>query len=101
MNTLRLTQSAGSTAKYRVEAAFENEDRQRDTAVSEFDLQITGQDREDLRWYLEDYLQHTADPAPKIAARIEKRITEIGIDLFKAVFQSTNDARDLWATLRD
>ena len=53
-----------------------------------------------MRWYLEDYLQYPRDPAPKIAARIEKRMAEIGTELFKGVFQSNDDARDLWAALR-
>ena len=61
---------------------------------------MSEQDREDLRWYLEDHLQYPLDPAPKIAARIEGRIAEIGRDLFSRIFQSNDDARDLWATAR-
>ena len=53
-----------------------------------------------MRWYLEDYLQYPMDPAPAIAARIEERLAEIGAELFRAVFQANDDARDLWATLR-
>ena len=53
-----------------------------------------------MRWYLEDYLQYPQDPAPKIAARIEGRMAEMGAALFRDVFQANDDARDLWATLR-
>ena len=62
---------------------------------------MTDEDRADIRWYLEDYLQYPLDPAPQIAERIEGRIQEIGIELFKKIFQANDDTRDLWATLRD
>jgi len=101
MPTLRVTQSTLSAETFRVEASLEEEGQPRRIAVTEFDFPITPQDREDLRWYLEDYLQYAADPAPKVAARIEERIAEMGVDLFKAMFQTNEDSRDLWASLRD
>jgi len=101
MPTLRLTQSASSANKFHVEAALEGDGLVRQTATAEFDFDFSPQDREDLRWYLEDYLQYDADPAPTIAARIEKRLAEMGVELFKSIFQANDDARDLWATLRD
>ena len=101
MPTLRLTQSAVTPDRFRVEAALEGDGLPRQIATADFDFPVTPQDREDLRWYLEDYLQHVADPAPKIAARIERRIAEMGTGLFKALFHANDDARDLWATLRD
>src|SRR5688572_20254818 len=101
MTTLRLTQSTVSPDRFQVEVALESVGLPRQVATAEFDFLLTTQDREDLRWYLEDYLLHNADPAPKIAARIEGRITELGTGLFKAIFQANDDVRDLWATLRD
>ncbi len=100
MFTLRLTQTTEGD-KYRVEIAFEGDGLPRQTATAHFDFKLTAQDHEDLRWYLEDFLQYPHDPAPKIAERIERRITEIGVQLFKALFQSGEDARDIWAKLRD
>lgn len=101
MPTLRLTQSAVGENRFRVEAALEGDGLPRKTATTEFDFHFTPQDREDLRWYLEEYLQYDADPAPAIAARIEARIAEVGVGLFKSIFQADEDARDLWAQLRD
>src|SRR5947209_18963759 len=101
MPILRLTQSMAGPNRYRVEAALEREGLPRQIAATEFEFAVTAQDREDLRWYLEDYLEHAADPAPKIAARIERRMAEIGTSLFKALFHASDDARDLWASLRD
>lgn len=100
MFTLRLTQSSVGQDRYRVEAALES-DKPRQTATAEFAFDFTAQDREDLRWYLEDYLLHAAHEPAEIAARIEARIDELGTNLFKSLFQANDDARDLWATLRD
>jgi len=97
---LRLTQFTEAENRYCVEVALEGDGQPRQTATSHFAFKLSPQDHEDLRWYLEDYLQYPLDPAPKIAARIEQRMNEIGTNLFKSVFQSSDDARDLWATLR-
>jgi hypothetical protein len=40
-------------------------------ATSTFDFHLSSQDEEDLRWYLEDFLQYPQEPAPTIALRIE------------------------------
>ncbi|MFZ2406817.1 MAG: CHAT domain-containing protein, partial [Methylobacter sp.] len=101
MRILRLTQSTISPNKYRVELVFECDGSPRQTATVEFDFALTPQDRESLRWYLEDYLQHAADPAPQIAARIERRIGEIGDQLFQQVFESSKTAERLWARLQE
>jgi len=98
--TLRLTQFTENKDKYLIEIALESGGLPRQTVTSHFNFKLTDQDQEDIRWYLEDFLQYPHDPAPKIAARIEKRMAQIGIELFKALFQSSDDARDLWATLR-
>ena len=100
MLTLRLTQTTVGQDKYRVEVALEGDGLPRQAATAQFDFKLSAQDQEDLRWYLEDFLQYPLDPAPTIAARVEKRIAEIGTELFKAVFHADDDARDLWATLR-
>jgi hypothetical protein len=68
--------------------------------VARFAFSLTPQDQEDMRWYLEDYVQTPFGPEQKIAARVERRVAEIGVELFKAVFHAGDDARDLWVTLR-
>ncbi|MBN1449877.1 MAG: CHAT domain-containing protein [Anaerolineales bacterium] len=100
MPLLRLTQHIENEDQYRIEIAFEDDDGSRQTADVKFPYQFTKEDHVDIRWYLEDYLQYPLDPAPEIASRVEKRLSELGIELFKKVFQGNDDARDLWATLR-
>ncbi len=102
MFRLRLTQTREETGKFRVEIALEGDDFARRTVrTPPFDFQLTAQDHEELRWYLEDYLQYPQDPAPAIAARVEERMAEVGANLFEVVFHCSDDARDLWANLRE
>src|SRR5438874_8545431 len=65
-------------------------------ATATFSFEWTHQDQEDLRWYLEDYLTYPVDPAPAIAARVEKKIATSGTKLFSALFQGNSDSRRIW-----
>ncbi len=96
MHVLRLRQTAEGEHRYKV--LLEVEDggvRRKDTRSFAFEL--TPRDQEDLRWYLEDYLQYPLDPAPKIAKRIEERMEQIGNDLFVHVLKGS----PVWAAVQD
>jgi hypothetical protein len=89
MPVLRLRQTSEGGDAYRVLLELEA-DGQRREDTRQFKFKLEAQDQEDLRWYLEDYLQYPLDPAPKIAARIEARMDEIGAELFGAVLAGTS-----------
>ena len=61
-----------------------------------FDFTLTPQDAEDIRWYLEDYRIYPVDPLPKTEARIEKRMKEVGCELFQKVLAGS----DVWQSAR-
>jgi hypothetical protein len=96
MPLLRLRQFAEPDNRYRVTVELERQGSPRRNAASTFELHITAQDREDIRWYLEDFLQYPMDPAPAIAARIEKRMAEIGAELFTKALGNT----EVWPEAR-
>ena len=83
MLTLRLTQTTEGQDQYRVEVRLEESGQVPQTATARFALKLSAQDQEGIRWYLEDYLKHPFDPAPQIAGRIERRLAEIGTQLFE------------------
>jgi tetratricopeptide (TPR) repeat protein len=89
MPLLRLRQFAERDNRYRVTVELEREGHPRRSAERQFELHLTAQDLEDIRWYLEDFLQYPMDPAPDIAARIERRMAEIGVELFTKVLGDT------------
>ncbi|WP_158292410.1 CHAT domain-containing protein [Paracraurococcus ruber] len=101
MITLRLTQLGQAAAgPVPIEIALEGAGPRRTAAVqARFDLPAADASR--IRWYLEDYLERSADPAPRIAAGIERRMAEIGRDLFSAVFEANRDAIRLWGDVAD
>ena len=54
-----------------------------------FEVPLTGQDRADIRWYLEVYsAQYTADVDDERAKQIEAKLPEWGKALFEAAFSS-------------
>jgi tetratricopeptide (TPR) repeat protein len=69
-------------------------------AACPFSFVWSAQDQEDLRWYLEDYLDYPGEPAPRIAARIEQRLSDAGIELFKTIFDKTDETRAVWNTAK-
>ncbi len=95
MRLLRFTQDALDVDRYRVEVALEG-DGPRRVAKAEVTFRLTEQDEEDLRWYLEDYLQWPHDPAPAIAGRVEQRIEQLGTWLFESIFEYNATTRRLW-----
>jgi hypothetical protein len=72
----------------------------RRVAATEFAGPDNEQDQELIRWYVEDYAEFPADPAPAIAADAEARLAKAGIDLFGRVFSSA-DAVGIWERVRD
>ena len=60
---------------------------------------VWGDQGERVRWYLEDYAEFPADPAPAIAAEAEAQLAETGEDIFRQVF--CGDAAGIWERARD
>ena len=54
-------------------------------------------DGERIRWYLEDYAEFPADPAPVIARDAEARLAQAGAELFGRVFSERGCGGDLGA----
>jgi hypothetical protein len=89
----------GSSGLRRVEVLWQEGDARR-VAVAEFaDLPEAG-DGERIRWYLEDYAEFPADPAPVIAREAEARLARAGAELFRQVFGGP-DAAGIWERARD
>src|SRR2546422_574733 len=97
MPTLRLTQTGLGEDAWRVEVALEGEGVARRTATAEVHYASTARDEEELRWYLEDYLENPHDPAPTIARGVEERMAAVGDRLFRDVFQESEDGREVWS----
>ena len=82
-------------AEFAARLSLEDAGRRRE-AEARFGLTLSAQDREDVRWYLEDYLQYPVAPGPQVAARVEGRLAELGTDLFRQIFEANRDTIGVW-----
>lgn len=90
---------AGVGGGHRVEVTWQDGLARR-VAVAEFARLGDEPDKELIRWYLEDYAEFPAVPAPAIAQDAERRLSRLGMALFNGVFSST-DAAGIWERARD
>jgi hypothetical protein len=98
MPTLRIAQQPGSgSGKHQIAVKAELPGLEPLSFSREIEFALSPQEAERIRWYLEDYLQFDADPAPQFAARVEQLLIERGEALFRAIFEGRNDAVQLWA----
>jgi tetratricopeptide (TPR) repeat protein len=100
---LRLVATRRSSAEYspqrRVDV-FWQDGPTRQTAVSTFAYHLDEMDAERIRWYLEDYPEFPADPAPLQARDAESVLANVGAGLFTRIFAGA-DAATIWQRVRD
>ena len=97
--TLRLTQYSLDNNRFVIKTQLDVPHEATQTVDAEFTFALTAQDREDMRWYLENYLQYPLEPNPTIAHRIEDRLKEVGLELFHRLFEGNTAAIRLWGRL--
>jgi len=97
--TLRLTEYPLGGDRWRVESALD-EHGDRRVVTTEFRFAVPEADRERVRWYLEDFPEYPAAPAPAVAVAVEELIARIGHDLHDAVFGGA-DGGALWSRVED
>jgi tetratricopeptide (TPR) repeat protein len=96
MPVLQVNSIQLDAGRRRVEVVWRQDGSAPQAVVSTFVYQVSEQDAEKIRWYLEDYLEFPADPAPVLAADAESRLAELGTGLFGQVFTGL-DAAGIWA----
>lgn len=99
MIVLRLDQSVLADGRHRIAVRLED-DHSPAEGVSDFAFALTEEEQRDIRWYLEEFLEYPLDPAPAVAERVQRRMVEVGTELFGKVFASEN-AREAWASIRN
>lgn len=99
MRVLRLTHSLDGDV-HRAEITVEAPGLARRAAAARFTFAIEPGDQELARWYFEDYRDGPADAVTRLRARrAERRLAELGGELFGAVFDASESTRRLWAAV--
>jgi tetratricopeptide (TPR) repeat protein len=91
MPVLRVSDVPLDAGGRRVEVTWQDGPARR-AAVATFAYQADWQEAEQVRWYLEDYPEFPADPAPALAAAAEAQLARIGAELFRDVFAGVDGA---------
>lgn len=94
---LKIDHHPSSPDRHRVELSID--DGSGAKASGEFDFSLAPSDQERLRWYWEDYLDYPIEPASDEAPDAERRIEEIGTELFQGVFHDSAASR-LWSKVQ-
>ena len=94
---LKIDHHCDSPDRHRVDLSID--DGSGAKAGGEFDFSLTPTDQERLRWYWEDYLDYPIEPASDEAPDAERRIEEVGTELFKGVFRDSAASR-LWSKVQ-
>jgi tetratricopeptide (TPR) repeat protein len=90
----------GPGGQRRVELTWSDGNDRQAAVVKLAGPQAGDQDSELIRWYLEEYAEYPAAPAPERARRAEAALASAGSGLFDRVF-ATRDAMMMWALTRD
>jgi CHAT domain-containing protein len=70
------------------------------TAWARFTFAVSPSDQELIRWLFETYRERQTDAAARPPARrANRRLGELGGELFRAVFDASGDTRRLWAAV--
>lgn len=101
MAELRITDLSGQPGgRRRVRVRWQDGRALPREAEAVFESPLGARDGERIRWYLEEYPEFPADPAPTIAAETEAQLADEGRALFRALF-SEPDAWGIWEQARD
>ena len=81
MPTLRINQHPGSAEdRYRIEVSGSDiPGLQPQTLSTEIEFALSPQDRERIRWYLEDFLEFDQEPAPSTASQVDAQLDRLAI----------------------
>jgi hypothetical protein len=74
---------------HHVRIELEAEGKARRTAEARFSFELSDQEAERLRWYLEDFIENPHEPAPTIAARVEGEMQTAGATQYHNQWRNT------------
>lgn len=101
MVILHIRQDAPKDGYYPIRLTLKREGQPVQEAEARIQFELTAQEQEDLRWYLEDYLQH-ADVVEEITVQqVESLMKTRGEELYAKVFVVNGDTQALWFSIRN
>src|ERR1051325_1399222 len=101
MTTLHIRQDAPKDGRYPVRLTLKRDGSPDRAAEANIEFALTEQEQEDIRWYLEDYLQR-ADVAEAVTVgQVEEMMRARGEELYTKVLAANGNTQALWFSISD
>ena len=98
--TLSIRQHDPVNGLYRITLRLKQPDQPDIEAEANIAFALTGQEQEDLRWYLEDYLIYPESSEAVQVAQIEDMMRTRGEELYRKVLAANLDTQQIWFAIR-
>ncbi|HYN77731.1 MAG TPA: hypothetical protein VES73_08055 [Lamprocystis sp. (in: g-proteobacteria)] len=99
--TLRIHQLAPADGRYAIRLRLQRPGQPEIEAQAAIAFALTDQEQEDLRWYLEDYLQHAEATEPVQIEQIERMMRSRGEALYDEVLAANRSTQAIWFGVRE
>ena len=101
MTTLHIRQDAPKDGRYPIRLTLRRHGQTVLEAEADIEFALTDQEQEDIRWYLEDYLQNADVVEAVTVEQVEQRMKERGEELYKKALAANEDTQNLWFSIRN
>ena len=99
--TLHIRQNAPDDGKYLIRLTLKRPGQGKLEAEATIEFALTPQEQEDLRWYLEDYLQRAESVEKVQVEQVESLMKQRGEELYRGVLRANDDTQDIWSSIRN
>lgn len=101
MTRLHIRQDAPKDGHYPIRLTLKRHGRPDLEAEANIEFALTEQEQEDIRWYLEDYLQRADVVEAVTVEQVEERMKARGEELYTKVLAANGDTQALWFSIRN
>ena len=101
MTTLHIRQDALAEGHYPIRLTLKRPGQPEQEAEAKIQFALTEQEQEDLRWYLEDYLQRTEAVEAVAVQQVEAMMKSRGEELYEKVLAANRNTQALWFSVRN
>ncbi|MEM7012903.1 MAG: CHAT domain-containing protein, partial [Verrucomicrobiota bacterium] len=98
---LKIRQDAIGEQRYKITLTLDRKGQPDLEGVAEIDFDLSESEREDLRWYLEDYLQIANAVESVVPEQVEAMMKAKGEELYRKVLRANDDTQDIWSSIRN
>jgi hypothetical protein len=99
--TLHIRQSPAGKGKHAIRLTLRRPGQPDLEGEATIKFSLTEQEQEDLRWYMEDYLQRAVAVEPVTVEQVEALLRARGEELYRLVLAATLDTQAIWFAVRE